>query len=97
MAFASLSSGLRPQETLLKDRYTHVYALGRQLKELWHGERTIGHFPAVYDIDGDGCDEVMAGSSVLDEDGTLLRELPCGDHQDTIATGPFNPMALIQH
>jgi hypothetical protein len=91
IALANLTGGPRPQEILLKDRYAHLWALDRQLKELWHRECTTGHFPAVYDIDGDGCDEVMVGYSMLDQDGTLLWELPYGDHQDAIAIGPFDP------
>lgn len=91
IAIANLSGGPHPQEVLLKDRYTNIWAFDRDLKELWYHECTTGHFPAVYDIDGDGCDEVMAGYSVLDQDGTLLWELPYGDHQDAIAIGPFDP------
>jgi rhamnogalacturonan endolyase len=90
VALANLTGGPRPQEILLKDRYAHIWALDRDLKELWHQECVTGHFPAVYDIDGDGCDEVMVGYSMLDQDGALLWELPYGDHQDAIAIGPFN-------
>jgi rhamnogalacturonan endolyase len=91
LAIANLSGGPRPQEILLKDRYAHIWALDGDLRELWHRECVTGHFPAVYDIDGDGCDEVMAGYSMLDQDGTLLWELPFGDHQDAIAVGRFDP------
>ena len=91
IAIANLSGGSHPQEILLKDRYANIWAFNWNLEELWHHECITGHFPAVYDIDGDGCDEVMAGYSMLDQDGTLLWELPFGDHQDAIAIGHFDP------
>lgn len=34
--------------------------------------RGTGHYPLVYDWDGDGKDEVMCGYDFLDDDGTLL-------------------------
>jgi len=33
----------------------------------------------------------MAGYSMLDQDGSLLWELPYGDHQDATAIGAFDP------
>jgi rhamnogalacturonan endolyase len=86
----NLSGGPRPQEILIKDRYAHIWALDAGFNELWHRECTTGHFPFSYDVDGDGCDEVMAGYSMLDQDGSLLWELPYGDHQDATAIGPFD-------
>jgi len=87
---ANLSGGAYPQEILLKDRYANIWAFDQHLTELWHHEGVTGHFPAVYDVDGDGCDEVMVGYAMLDQDGTWLWELPFGDHQDAIAIGPFD-------
>ncbi len=87
----NLSGGPRPQEILIKDRYANVWALDADLNELWHHESNTGHFPASYDIDGDGREEVMAGYALLDHDGDLLWELPFGDHQDATAIGHFDP------
>lgn len=89
--FANLDGGPRPRHILLKDRYSNTWALDDQLNVLWHYESVTGHFPNAYDIDGDGYEEVMAGYAMLDQDGTLLWELPLGDHQDAIAIGHFDP------
>ncbi|MBN1642582.1 MAG: hypothetical protein JXA09_15210 [Anaerolineae bacterium] len=91
LAFCNLSGGPRAQEILIKDRYQNIWALDSDLRELWHFECRTGHFPCAYDIDGDGCDEVMAGYAMLDQDGSLLWELPLGDHQDATAIGAFDP------
>ena len=42
---------------------------------LWTHEGNPGHFRA-YDLDGDGYDEVMAGYTSLDHDGTPLWRAP---------------------
>jgi hypothetical protein len=83
---------------LIKDRYANLWALDSDFNILWHHESVTGHFPATYDIDGDGRDEVMAGYAMLDHDGSLLWELPYGDHQDAIGIGYFdaeNPDQLL--
>ncbi|NLS77703.1 MAG: hypothetical protein GXY76_10630 [Chloroflexi bacterium] len=87
----NLDGGPRARNIILKDRYANVWALDDQLNVLWRYECTTGHFPNAYDIDGDGCDEVMAGYAMLDQDGTMLWELPYGDHQDATAIGHFDP------
>jgi len=86
----NLDGGPRARNLLIKDRYTNIWALDHDLNIMWHHECTTGHFPAAYDIDGDGCDEVMAGYAMLDQDGSLLWELPLEDHQDAIAIGHFD-------
>lgn len=77
-----------PQDILLKDRYRRLWALDQDFQLLWTHEGNIGHYPWVYDIDGDGCDEVMAGYDMLDHTGDLLwscRDLD--DHADCIWVG----------
>jgi len=78
-------------DVLLKDRYRTVWALGRDGNVLWKHEGNPGHYPWVYDFDGDGLDEVMAGYDMLDHDGRLLwscRDLD--DHADCIWVGDVN-------
>jgi len=42
-----------------------------------------GHYPAIGDIDGDGCDEVFIGFTLIDHDGRVLfRRDSDGHHQD---------------
>jgi len=87
----NLHGGPVANDILIKDRYKNIWAFDAQLNELWHQECVTGHFPMTYDIDGDGCDEVMGGYRMIDHDGTMLWELPIGDHQDAIAFGHFDP------
>jgi hypothetical protein len=87
----NLSGSAYPQEILIKDRYNNLWALDRNLRELWHSAAVTGHFPITYDVDGDGRDEVINGYTLLDHDGSLLWELPFDDHQDAIGIGPFDP------
>jgi len=87
----NLSGGAIASDILIKDRYKNIWAFDQDFNELWHHECVTGHFPMTYDIDGDGRDEVMAGYRLVDSDGTMLWELPIGDHQDAIAIGRFDP------
>jgi len=87
----NLSGGPVASDILIKDRYKNIWAFDRDLNELWHHECVTGHFPMTCDIDGDGRDEVMAGYRLVDSDGSMLWELPIGDHQDAIAIGRFDP------
>jgi hypothetical protein len=44
-----------------------------------------GHYPAVADIDGDGCDEVFIGYALIDHDGhVVFRKDTDGHHQDAV-------------
>lgn len=85
---ANLSGGPAARDILLKDRYRNIWALDGEFRLLWQYEGNPGHFPWVYDIDGDGRDEVMAGYDMLDHDGRKLwscRDL--ADHADCIWFG----------
>ena len=44
------------------------------------------HYPAVADVDGDGCDEVFQGFSLLDHDGRVLFRKECGKEEHADAT-----------
>jgi len=63
---------------------------GRHL--LWTHKGTTGHFPLVYDWDGDGKDEVMGGYDYLESDGTMQWSTDTTSspkltmHADAIAT-----------
>ncbi len=88
---ANLTGGTHARDILLKDRYHRLWALDSHFNLLWTHEGNPGHFPWVYDIDGDGRDEVMAGYTMLDHDGTPLwscRDLE--DHVDCIWVGDVN-------
>ena len=85
---ANLSGGVHRADIILKDRYHTLWALDRHFNLLWTYEGNPGHFPWVFDFDGDGRDEVMAGYDMLDHDGTLrwsCRDLE--EHADCIWVG----------
>jgi outer membrane protein assembly factor BamB len=88
LIIANLSGGEHAREVILKDRYRTLWAMDHDFGLLWKYEGNPGHYPWVYDIDGDGRDEVMAGYDMLDHDGTKLwscRELE--DHADCVWFG----------
>ncbi|APO45164.1 hypothetical protein BS614_14880 [Paenibacillus xylanexedens] len=85
---ANLTGNQHRMDIILKDRYKTLWALDHDFNLLWKHEGNPGHFPWVYDIDGDGKDEVMAGYDMLDHDGTLLWSCQnLDDHADCIWFG----------
>jgi hypothetical protein len=75
LVFANLSGDEHASEVLLKTRYTQIWALDYNGKKLWTvrqpgGYRTA-HQPRPVDLDADGTDEIVAGYSLLNADGTL--------------------------
>ncbi|NIK68240.1 FG-GAP-like repeat-containing protein [Paenibacillus sp. BK720] len=88
---ANLSGAAHAGDLILKDRYHRLWALDREFKLLWTHQGNPGHFPWVYDLDGDGRDEVMAGYDLLDHDGKLLWSChDLDDHADCIWVGDVN-------
>ncbi|MFS0725555.1 hypothetical protein [Paenibacillus sp. 1P07SE] len=77
---ANLSGGPHARDIILKDRYRRLWAMDSEWRLLWTHEGNTGHYPWVHDIDGDGRDEVMAGYTMLDHDGTPLWS--CQDLED---------------
>lgn len=88
---ANLTGGSYASDIILKDRYHKMWALDCNFRLLWTHEGNPGHFPWVYDLDGDGLDEVMAGYDLLDHDGKLLWSCKdLDDHADCIWVGDVN-------
>lgn len=75
LVFCNLSGGHRPSDVLVKNRYHQIWAYDQTGNLLWTvkdpgGYRTA-HQPRPIDIDGDGCDEIMAGYAMLNADGSV--------------------------
>lgn len=91
-----------PRDLVLK-RGDTVLALEETGRVLWQYTspwtaygRCGSYIPATGDIDGDGCDEVLGGYWLLDQDGTVLwdAEALWGDgppaHLDSVAIAPWD-------
>ncbi|WP_284638972.1 FG-GAP-like repeat-containing protein [Paenibacillus silviterrae] len=88
---ANLTGGHTAGDIILKDRYHRMWAMNRNFELLWTREGNPGHYPWVYDLDGDGLDEVMAGYDLLDHDGRLLWSChDLEDHADCVWVGDVN-------
>lgn len=88
---ANLSGNDRPRDIILKDRYFHMWAMNHDFQVLWTHEGNLGHYPWVYDVNGDGYDEVMAGYDLLDHNGRIMwscKDLE--DHADCLWIGDVN-------
>lgn len=57
---------------LISDNESGLVILNEKLQLLWEAEIEGGSHPLIYDLDGDGTDEVLAGYSVFNHEGKLL-------------------------
>jgi hypothetical protein len=81
--FADLTGRGRRQDLVVKDRYWTMWGVSHEGETLWRWEGSTGHFPAIADVDGDGCDEVFVGFALIDHDGAVCFSHDAGDgHQD---------------
>jgi len=72
---------------------THAIALDANLDTIWHvqGEPTdMGHLPSVGDLDSDGRDEFLLGTTLVDDDGKVVWRQPAQNHAD--CTAIFKPL-----
>ncbi len=83
LLFADLTGRGRREDLVIKDRYWNMWGIAHDGRVLWRWEGSPGHYPAVADVDGDGCDEVFVGYALIDHDGRPLWQKEWGDsHQD---------------
>lgn len=96
MAIAKLRPGAGPNEIVVFTDFgggMDVHAFDAQLKSLWSHAETrqkdnLGHYIYPIDLDGDGLDEVLVGSLLLDRNGKKIWDrfdlLPDNrDHADS--------------
>ena len=93
--FCDLRGAGRDSDVILKNRYEYVWAFNEKLERLWMGRSVTGHYPFAYDVDGDGRDELMAGYTLFDDDGSVLWTVSdrIKDHADGVAIVRFKPDA----
>lgn len=75
LVFCNVSGKKRPTDVIVKNRYDQIWVYNYGGELLWTvkqpgGYRTA-HQPLPFDIDGDGKDEIMAGYSMLNADGSV--------------------------
>ena len=89
----NVSGNSRPEEILIKDRYSRYWIYDRDLNLRWQFSKyNTGHFPFSYDFNGDGKDEIFSCYNMVDSDGKLMWSLPINtDHTDEIIVGRFGP------
>ncbi len=81
--FADLTGRGRREDLVVKDRYWNMWGVSHEGKVLWQYAGSVGHFPAIADVDGDGKDEVFVGYALVDHDGKVLFQKDAGNqHQD---------------
>jgi hypothetical protein len=75
IVFANLTGGPRPEDILVKTRYSRIWAYTKEGTLLWEkgfpGGYKTAHQPFPVDIDRDGKDEIMAGYAMLNHDGSI--------------------------
>lgn len=74
-----------PTDFIVSWDYRYLSVFTNQLEMLWERDlfhelgrnhNTMGHTPYPADVDGDGCEEILAGSCLLDQDGSTLWVAP---------------------
>lgn len=93
ICIANFSGKERPSDIVIKDRYSTVWAYDSELNLLWeHKHGNTGHYPFVYDINGDGKDEMIIGYDLVDSKGNIIWSLPVpSDHTDEIIVAKLDP------
>ncbi len=89
--FCDLSGNGYDGDVILKDRYTHLWAMNSKLKVLWEGACRTGHYPCARDVDHDNRDELIMGYTLFDHHGRIIWSLDStlNDHADGVALVKF--------
>lgn len=101
IAFCNTEGGSGRREILLKDDFHHLVVLDVSLQPIFRHRGNHGRFPWIGDIDGDKKDEILAGYSMLDDDGKSAWSIALSDHAyaiaalDLLAPGGQNKRAII--
>jgi len=75
LMFADLLGIGRNNCLLLSDRLHNLLVLNESFELMWNQSTANGSQPLVYDMNGDGLQEIIMGYSVFDPDGTLLYDV----------------------
>lgn len=86
----NLSGKSRPEDFLVKDMYSNIYAYNCNLDMLWSYSCNTGHFPFAFDLNETGRENVLVGYTLLTPDGEKVWELNLKDHADSVAIFKHN-------
>lgn len=85
------------RDIVIMDVYTAFWVIDDNLDLVWWRSREHGHDVGVYDIDGDGKDEILCGYVMFDHDGKELWEMEDSEymvfthhHVDHIIIGEYD-------
>lgn len=88
---ANLTGTKKPQDIILKDRYSHLWAFDKDFNLLWTHTGPTGHYPWPYDLDGDGKDELVCCYDLISADGKVIWSCQdVSDHADCIWIGDLD-------
>ena len=89
IAFFNFSGDRERREILVKDRYWNFWIFDRNLKQLWHGQGSTGHYPFAYADVASGRDLLAIGYSLWDGNGKQLwtNDQRLQQHADSVFVG----------
>lgn len=90
IAIADLEGTGYPQNILIKNKFSKMWALDFNLNTIWSFEGNIGHTPYVFDLNSDGKEEIIAGCNVLSSEGELLWKADMPAHTNSVCACVFN-------
>lgn len=107
---ANFSGNKKPTDLLVQvgeQNCTHLVALNNKLEVIWTHfveDGYGGHNPCIYDVDNDGCDEVIVGTRLIDHNGKLIWKKPFesfaapweDDHVDAADAGDFDTNGEVE-
>ena len=89
ITIADLEGTGYPQNIIIKNKYSKLWVLDFNLNILWSFEGNLGHTPAVFDLNGDGKEEIIAGYNVLTSSGELLWKADMPAHANSVCACLF--------
>ncbi|HAM08814.1 MAG: hypothetical protein A2X05_14920 [Bacteroidetes bacterium GWE2_41_25] len=91
-SFADLRGTGKPNDVIIKDRHTRLWAYTNDFRLLWTASANLGHFPFFHDSNKDGRDEIYIGYTKFDPDGKIIWSLDSlmGEHSDGVCVGDFS-------
>jgi len=89
LIFADLLGTGKDKNLIISDREHILLAFNEKLELIWNQYSASGAYPMIYDMDGDGRDEVLMGYSVFDPEGHLIFDVGAyiGDNCNGVTVG----------